>query len=525
MLLKFLRKNKRLFFITILLLVLVPFLFWGVGSIGEKSKKEEKGVSLRGKEISPAKLKEAQFDSQIFFLADFIEGNNIKSPEQFDMYKDWFNQLMGQINSTTFAVQEIILQEQVKTYGIKVSPEEVLDWITNFPLFQTRGQFDSDRYNAIVTNYFRSYPAQFEQALVRILSIKKLRKLITDTVLVSAKEAYLAYKEKNEKAIMYYIDFNTEAYLKNTGDIDETVLREYYEQHKEDFRRPERIKIAYLLFDPSLYKDKVTVEQKDIEDYYDAHKEEFAEEASAKKENEETSKIKPLEKVSEEIKKILVGQKAESLCQEEGLDFSMQLTEEKRIGDMVRISNEKGLKLYETDYLSREQVFIPELGQAQAALQSAWRMEIGTISDLLRVNNKWIILSPKDKKPSEIPEFTEVKAKINDILKNKKAEELANQAAEEYFNKIPKDKPFTMAIRPLGLRAKKTKQITKSNELFGTHIKIVKTQKGTSIVSPKKIYPISENNWEKEKETFTKSYAEQKKNKFFQQWLNSVAKS
>jgi len=529
MLLNFIRKNKKIFFLSILLLVLVPFLFFGIGSMGDKNTPKEKKVTFQGKEISQANLREAQFDSQILFFIDFIETNNIKNPEQFNLYKDWFNQLMDQIDLTNFAIQEIILQQQVKSYGITVTSNETAEWIANFPLFQTNGIFDANRYNAIVTNYFRSFPAQFEQALIRILGIKKLRQLIMDTVFVSDKEAYIAYKEKNEKATMYHVDFNNADYLKNVGEIEDTKLQEYYDQHKEDFRKPERIKVEYIVFDPDAYKTKFEITQKDIEDYYESHKEEFMEPVSASEsqsetEQQEAAKIKPIEKVTEEINKKLTAQKAETLCQEEGLDISIQLTEEKKIGDMIKLANEKGIKLHETDYLARTQTFIPELGQAQQALQLAWKMDIGSISDLLHVNNKWIILSPKDKKESEIPEFSEVKSKINDILRAKKAEEIANQTAEETFKKIPKDKAFTMAVKPLGLKAKKTDRISKTNELFSTSTKIIKTQKGPVIVSPKKIYPIKESDWENEREAFIKSYTEQKKRKFFQQWLNSIAK-
>lgn len=497
--------------------------------MGDKNTPKEKKVTFQGKEISQAKLQEAQFDSQILFFADFIESNNIKTPEQFNMYKDWFNQLMNQIDLTNFAVQEIILQQQVTAYGITITSAETADWIANFPLFQTNGEFDPNRYNAIVTNYFRSFPSQFEQALTRILGIKKLRQLIMDTVLVSDKEAYIAYKEKNEKAVMYHIDFNASDYLKNVGDIDDVKLQEYFEQHKEDFRKPERIKVQYLLFDPAIYKTKVEVTQKDIEDYYESNKEEFAEATpdsgtKSETEQEEALKIKPIEKVSEEIKKKIIDQKAETLCQETGLDISIQLTEEKKIGDMIKLANEKGITLYETDYLARAQTFIPELGESQQALQIAWKMDIGSISDLVHVNDKWIILSPKDKRESEIPEFSEVKSKINDLLKNKKAQEIASQKAEEAYKKIPKNTPFAMAVKPLGLKAKKTNRIPKSNELFSTTKKIIKTQKGNVIVSPKKFYPIKESDWEKEKEAFTKSYTEQKKRKFFQEWLNSITK-
>lgn len=485
--------------------MIIPFLFWGIGSIGRQGSEKKEPQRIRGKTISIAKLREAGLDSQIFLLADFIEGNNIKTPEQFEMYKDWFNQLINKIDLNRLAMQHLILQDEAKGYGINAAQSELTNWIENFPLFQRNGVFDMERYNSIITSYFHTWPSRFEKGVSNLLTIKKLQKFITDTVLVSQKEAYNAYKERNEKAIVYYVEFNTLDYIKNVGEIDEAELKKYHDKHKGEFMEPEKIKIAYLVFDPANYKEQVTISQKEIEDYYETTKEKDK---------------KPLEEVKGTIIQTLTKQKSEELCQEKALEISIELTQEKRLGDMIKLASEKGLTIKETDYLSKEQGFIPELGLAQQLIQTAWQMELESISDLIHIENKWVIISPKEKKANYIPELEEVKDKIKDTLKNKHAEEIAKSTAEETFKNLPKDLPFTMAIKSMGLKPKKSKPITRQNPLFSLTKRIVNR---FTIVSPRKFYPIDEKQWEKEKEGFTKTYLEEKKRRFFQSWLEGLA--
>lgn len=497
MLLKFIRKHTKLLFIVILSFMVVPFLFWGIGSIGKQAGERKEPLRVHGKTFSLAKLRGASLDSQIILLAEFVEGNNIKTPEQFDMYKDWFNKMMDQVDLNRVAIQQLILQDEAGRYGINVQPIELKAWLENFPLFQRNGVFDMERYNSIITNYFRTWPAMFEKALMRVLTVKKLQRFIMDTVLVSQKEALEAYKERNEKAVVYYVDFIPADYIKDVGEIGEAELKGYYDEHMEEFREPEKIKVAYLLFDPATFTEQVTIAQKEIEDYYETGK-----------------KDKPLEEIKDTITETLTKQKAGEVCQEKALGISIQLTEEKRLSDMIKLGPIK-----ETDYLSKEQGFIPEIGWAPQFIQTAWKMELETISDLLHAGDKWVIISPKEKKESRIPECEEVKDKIRDILKNKKAEELARQAAEETLNKLPKDLPFTMAVRALGLKPKKSKQITRADELFSLERKVVKN---STLVCLRKFYPVDSEKWEEEKDRFTKTYMEEKKRRFFQQWLNKL---
>lgn len=568
MLLRFIRKNTKLLFILILSFVLIPFLFFGIVSIGKQSMDETAPLQIGGKKISFAQLQQAKLDSQILILSDFIEANNIKTAEQFDLYKNWFNNIITQIDLNQVALKQLLLQNESKNYNLKpVSTAELRNWISEFPLFQRNGTFDIDLYNNIVNNYFHTAPGIFENSAKRVLTTKNFQTFITNNVFVSDKEILQAYKDKNEKAVVYYVYFNPLDYIAGIGNIDDSEIQDYYNIHRSEFEEPKKIKIAYLVFDPNEYKNQTTISQKEIEDYYKENKETFSPENEAntgsqqeksqkesavakeqKKLNQDkqkTAKETDVEKqqtsdtipqanqeileLSEEIKNkitnILIEKKANELCEKNGLETSIILTEEKKLGDMINIAKQRNLVLKETDFIPESQIAVQELGLTPQIMQTAWRMDINSISDLLRAGNKWIIISPVEKKDAYIPELNQVSKQIHDIIKNMKANELALKAAEKAKQQLPKNMPFPKAAKSIGLKPKKSKLITRSDELFSTTTKIVETSTGPALVSLKDIQRIDEKKWEKEKEDFEKSYLEQKKRQVFQNLINNISQN
>jgi len=514
MLINFIRKHTKLLFICILSLVLVPFLFWGIGSVGRQAIKEgAKDLRLYGKAISPARLNQARMDAQILLLIDFVEGNHIQSPEQFNQYKDWFARIMDQVDINTIAVQQIILQREAALYGITITKDDLTQWIKNFSLFRNQGIFNAAIYNNIVKGYFHTWPAKFEKALTRVLETKQLMQVVMDSLPLSPEEVLAAYQERNEKVTVYYVDFNPASYIKEVPDIDESEAENYYNKHREEFREPEKIRISYLLFDPADYREETVVEQKEIEDYYQSNQDKFT---------DEEEKIKPLAVVKKDIVETLSAEKAENRCREQALEISIQLTDEKRINDMIRLAVMKNLVIKETDYLPENQPFIPGLGWVPEVMKHSWQMEPDSISDLLKAGDKWVIISPIERKPSAIAEFSGVKQKIVTKLKRESAAKLARQRAQETFSSLPPDLSFTMALRSLGLHPRKSDPITRTDKLFCLRTEILETPEGAALVSRREFYPIDETKWEGEKDAFTETYRQEKRGKFMRQWLNNL---
>lgn len=534
MLLNFIRRHTKVIFTIILCLIIVPFLFWGVGSIVRQDEegKEETGISIGKRKISRGTFNRALRDSQIQFIINFVETNKIASADQLAAYGQWLNQLMNQVNLQQLALQQILLQKQARHYGFRTSPEEIKSWLEGFPLFQLEGQFDFTAYENLTKNLFRTWPVQFEESLNRLLNVKKMENLITDTVLVSEDEAQLAYKEKNEKAIAYYVRIDTNDYLSQVGEITPEEIQAYYNKHQEEFREPEKIKITYLVFDPAAQKQKIQIGPKEIEEYYSANEEEF---------QDKDGKIKKLAEVKEEIVNELKEQQAEELVYEEALTASIALTEKRR-GDMIRLAQNNNWPLKESKPLAQTE-FIPELGWAPQLMNKVWQMDLDTISEPFRVGNKWVIASPQERIPRQIPSLAQITDQVRHQLKNEKADKLAQEKAEVLATEIKElmknHTPFTIAAKSLGLKISKTKPFTiqgpipklgRAEEFTkaafeikpGTLAGPEKISGGYALFSLRQTQRIDPEEWKKEREKFTHTYLIEKRRRFLNKWQTQL---
>lgn len=537
MLLNFIRFRYKVIAFTVFCFLIVPFLFWGVGSIlsDKKSETGNKTISIKNRRVPVGEYRKALQDSHLQFIVDFVEQNRISNIQHFSAYSNWLSQLQKRTNFEHLAIKSILLQDEAKRYGLSSNLEEVKEWIQEFPLFKgPNGFFDLTIYNNLIKNMFRSWPAQFEESMVRILTVKKLQNFIKNTVSASSKEVLNAYIEKNEKRIVYYVRKDNSDYTGKVKNIPDTEISEYFDKNKEEFREPDKIKVSFLLFDPETIKTGITIGQKEIEEYYSANEKQY---------KDKEDKIKKLEEVKQEIIDALLKEKAQEEAYDRALEASLELTE-KHHGDMVRLAEKKKWALDESDFFAKTG-FIPQLGWAPQLIESIWDMELNTISNPLRIGEKWVIVSPVEEKPSQIPELSNVKERIVNLLKTQKAKELALEEAEkntkEIEERMSQKIPFTIAAKSLGLKVIKTKPFISTGTIpklgqaeefsqAAFSIKLrdiagpVKISGGIAILSLREIQHIDEEKWESEKAQFRKTYLEEKKTKFLNDWLTSLVK-
>ncbi|GAI51096.1 unnamed protein product, partial [marine sediment metagenome] len=56
---------------------------------------------------------------------------------------------------------------------------------------------------------------------------------------------------------------------KDEIEVTKEELQEYYDEYKEDFRVPEKVKVDYILIKPDDFADKVSeVSKEELENYY-----------------------------------------------------------------------------------------------------------------------------------------------------------------------------------------------------------------------------------------------------------------
>jgi len=170
--------------------------------------------------------------------------------------------------------QKLITQE-AKRLGLAVTEEEIQKAIMNYPSFQTNGRFDMNRYRVLLSHN-RMKPEDFEATIAQGLLDSKLREFLFAFMEVTDREILNQYVYANEKVKIAFVRFEPDQFRKSVH-VDQAALEKFFEKNKESYRVPEKIKAVFIEVDPEDFKDEVKLTEMEISDYYEYNLEAFSE--------------------------------------------------------------------------------------------------------------------------------------------------------------------------------------------------------------------------------------------------------
>lgn len=256
----FMRKHARSSFIKIIFwMIIVVFVFWGVGVMVAGGDKVNVAATVDGEPISLQTYARAHERMQRIYR---------------ELYKENLTpQVLAQLNLGQRAlddlVTEMLLKREATRLGLQVTDDEVRESILDIPTFQDGARFDRTRYlNALRAS--RLTPTEFEESQRETLLVNKLEGLLTDGLTASDQEVKNLYALENEKVDVTFVKVPF-AQFKEGVTVSDTEVAEYYEKNKERFRKPETVAIQYVTYAPEQFAEKVPVDEQAIKDYYEAH--------------------------------------------------------------------------------------------------------------------------------------------------------------------------------------------------------------------------------------------------------------
>ncbi len=193
------------------------------------------------------------------------------------MFKDKFSEdLMKRVHLKEQVLNSLIndklIEVMAQKEGIKVYPQEVVDEISKMEAFKTNGRFDPQRYKQIL-QLNRLTPSEFEGDIEASLLKEKVLALVKDSAVVSPAEVRDEILYGMEKIKLKYAELMPRLFtakVKIEGDLEP-----YYQNHKEEFRVPEKVRVAYIPFLIGDFKKRVKVEEGEMKKYYQENMEEF----------------------------------------------------------------------------------------------------------------------------------------------------------------------------------------------------------------------------------------------------------
>lgn len=404
--LSLLRKNTKKIFILILFLLVPPFCFFGLDIAFRSLFSIRIAGKLYGKPISIDRFFLYQMETRHQLMVQMAIYFGIQTFDQFSNLRTHMEELFPGRNIPQLTWERILLTQLADRYQIPSSENEVASWMARFPLFQSGGRFDPQRYQTFVRNAFGSSTLQFEKELEKTLRIERLRRLITDGVHLSEEEIRAAFAQQEEKAATSLVLFNGDDYAKGI-ELTEKEILDHYQSNPEAFRVPEKVRIRYL-----------TLKKGD-------------------KDSEETF----FDRATELSLAFIKNPNAEE------------------------VAKEFATKVEETGLFSRHEKTLPA-----AVVEQAFALEIADYSRPLQVEDVVYVLTPVEKKESYVPAFEECRQEVEAALRKLRARDKAREAAEksrqELAERIAKDKvDFAEAVRKQGLVLQKPPEFTRQQEV------------------------------------------------------------
>lgn len=257
----FVNRKKRIVQIVLLLAVL-PFMFWGVQSY--RSDGSESYVAIvDGEEIKRREFEQALRDRQAQMRRMF--GGNIDAAllESYEIKDSVLEQLIN---------QRLLFREAVGN-GFTVLDSQLVNEISQIPDFQVDNKFSKQQYETMLRNAGLN-PVTFESQIRQELLLKQLMDGFSENSLVSDKAASkILYLSEVQREISQK-QFKPEDFLDEVEPSEEEI-NEYYNDHEASFYLPERVRVEYVVLSFDALAENEPVSEEAVLNYYETHQEEF----------------------------------------------------------------------------------------------------------------------------------------------------------------------------------------------------------------------------------------------------------
>ena len=192
----------------------------------------------------------------------------------------------GQINAATRSflgrqivdnqINNLVLLQEADDLGLGASEEELATWLKQqMPfLFQGGVFLGADQYRAFVAQRFRKTVPQFEEEVRRDLMVNvRLKRMVTDNVIVTDEELKEIFRTRNEKTKIEFVKVQVAAFNAQVKPTDEQIS-EFYESRKQQYSIPETRSFKLMVVDKSSVP-AVELSDAEIERYYRQNRQRF----------------------------------------------------------------------------------------------------------------------------------------------------------------------------------------------------------------------------------------------------------
>ncbi len=424
--LEFIRNNARSWLVKLLFgIIVLVFVFWGVGSF--RGNKQQTLAEVGDMKISTKEFMQYH-KRRLRQLQESRPNLDQEKLRKMDFKRSVFDQLVNQK----------LLLKKAKDLNLFVTPAELKGMITNMEAFRNEDKaFDERRYRSILRAN-NMVPGQFESRMQQQLLRQKLRSALAASVNPGVAEARDLFNFIQEKARIEYINYDQDEYLDQV-EIGEEEIKEYYQNNKEKFEQPARMRIKYILLTAESLAAYEDVNDQEIEEYYQANKEMFQREKQVKARHilvkvEDTASEEKVENAREKIE--YLKQKLER-----DADFD-SLAKKESEGPTAKDGGNLG--------------WINKGEMTESFEKAAFDLQPGEVSDPVRTEYGFHLIKVEDKRDKGSKPLNEVRDKVRKEVAISKAAGKIEDKLDMALDILLSTGNFNKVAEKIGVEIKKS---------------------------------------------------------------------
>lgn len=357
-------------------------------------------------------------------------------------------------------ISQKVLVYEAERMGLGVNNEELVSYLHQGQfgqVFFPGGNFiGQEAYENFIQSQFGLGVAQFEREVKGQLAQEKLLTTVGAAIAVSDKEITDQVMRQDTKVKFQYAVLTLDDIKKQINPSQEE-LKAFYEANKQQLVNsiPEKRKARYIVIDTNKLADKVQVSQDELQAYYNQHQDEFR--------IPETVTVRHiLIKTPTPGPDGKVDQKAVEVAKAKADDIEKQL---KGGADFAELA-----KKYSEDPGSAQNGgLLPALKKGQTVPefeQAAFNTPKGQMTGVIRTSYGFHIIKVEDKQSARLKPLDEVKAQIEPLIKQNKANAEAKKVADA-VRSMARTSGLDKAAASAGLTVVSTDLIARGDTLAG----------------------------------------------------------
>ncbi len=215
-------------------ILIVPFAFFGIQSLQGGG-----GADPTVAEVGGIKITQSQFHNAYQRAYQELaqrEGDSFRADE--------VQQAKLRDSVLKSLIQDLVMRQYTRDTGYRVDDAGLRAELEAMPYFQDQGHFSADRYRAVLASVGQT-PEQFETQQRTQLPQEQLRGAVLDSAFITPREGEAAWKLLHQQRVFSYVKFEPARYQAAVS-ISDDQIKQRYEQKKDGYKAPERIKLAYV---------------------------------------------------------------------------------------------------------------------------------------------------------------------------------------------------------------------------------------------------------------------------------------